>query len=398
LVSEQGGASSHAAIIARTHNLAYVAGVEDATSCCKPGHVLIVDGIVGEVIVDPDATAVETYEQRAAAHRERWHASLATARTPCVMTDGTRIRMTSNIDVLEEISIALKCGAEGIGLFRTECLYLDRDDLPSEEEQYQDASITIRAMGGRLVTFRTLDLGGDKLPMGLHVAPGPNPALGLRGIRLMRTRCDILRQQLRALYRASAHGPLRIMFPLIAGVDEFLRARTLCDEVKAELLREGVKIGAAIPVGAMVETPAAALMADRLLVRADFLSLGTNDLVQYTLAADRDNKDVAHLYRPHNPAVLRLLKSVMDAACSVGKPISLCGDMAGDPQLAVLLVGLGLRELSVSPSELPPVKVELMKLGSQDAERIAAQALSLDTSDEVERLLDDVIPLTRGVR
>jgi hypothetical protein len=210
-------------------------------------------------------------------------------------------------------------------------LYLDRSDLPSEEEEYQDAVTTIRGLGGRLVTFRTLDLGGDKLPLGVRIAPGPNPALGLRGIRLLATVVDVLRGQLRALYRASAHGPSDIMFRLSRASRQFVRARLLCDEVN-ELLPK-VSFGAGAH-RAMVETPAAALMADRLVARADFLSLGTNDLVQYTLAADRDNKDVAHLYLPQSPAVLRLLKFTADAACAVGKPISVCGDMASHPHPA----------------------------------------------------------------
>lgn len=393
LVSDQGGAWSHAAIIARANGLAYVAGVEGATIHCRPGDLLIVDGIGGEVVVEADSATVKTHERQAATYRERRRELPATAGAPCVMTDATRIRVMANVELLEEIPSVLECGAEAIGLFRTEFLYLDRDDLPSEEEQYQDAVTTLRALGGRLVTFRTLDLGGDKLSAGLRIAPGPNPALGLRGIRLMSTRCDVLRRQLRALYRASAHGPLCIMFPLISGVDEFVRARMLCDEVKAELLHEEETIGASIPIGAMVETPAAALMTDRLVARADFISLGTNDLVQYTLAADRENNDVAHLYRPQSPAVLRLLKWSADAACSVGKPISVCGDMASDPQLAVLLVGLGIRELSVSLAELPAVKMALTKLSSRDAEQIAAQALRLDTPDEVERLLNDRLPI-----
>jgi phosphotransferase system enzyme I (PtsI) len=392
LVSDQGGASSHAAIIAKANHLPYVAGVEGAMELCQPGERIIVDGIAGEIIVDPDLAAVDTYERRTAAHHERRRALLGTAQTPCVMTDGTRIRLTANIELLEELPAVIECGAEAIGLFRTEFLYLDRADLPSEEEEYQDAVTTIRGVGGRLVTFRTLDLGGDKLPLGVRIAPGPNPALGLRGIRLLATMEDVLRGQLRALYRASAHGPLRIMFPLISGVDEFVRARTLCDEVRSELVREGVELGAPVPIGAMVETPAAALMADRLVARADFLSLGTNDLVQYTLAADRDNKDVAHLYLPQSPAVLRLLKFTADAACAVGKPISVCGDMASDPQLAALLVGLGIRELSVAPSDLPAVKMALTKLGSRDTERIVIRAMGLDTAADVQRLLDEVLP------
>ena len=395
LVSDQGGASSHEAIIAKANDLPYVAGVVGAMAICRQGAPIIVDAIAGEVIVDPDSAAMVDYKRRATAYHDRRRALLTTVRTPCVTRDGSRILVSANIEFLDELPSVIECGADAVGLFRTEFLYLNRVDLPSEEQQYQDAATTIRALGGRLATFRTLDLGGDKLAPGMHTAPGPNPALGMRGIRLMATMEEVLRRQLRALYRASAHGPLRIMFPLISDIEEFTRARALCDEVKNELLREGTKLGAPIPIGAMVETPAAALMADRLVARADFLSIGTNDLVQYTLAVDRDNADVAHLYRPQSPAVLRLIKLSEDAASAMGKPISVCGDMATQRQLAVLLVGLGIRELSVPPVALPLVKATLREISAQDAARIAAEALKLDTANEVELLLHEMLPLMR---
>jgi phosphotransferase system enzyme I (PtsI) len=389
LVSEQGGAMSHAAITARANGITYVAGVKSATTHCKHGDRLIVDGTAGEVIIEADSATRNTYRQRAAKYVDSQRDLLATVKAPCIMRDGTRIRVMANVERLEDARKILGRGAEGIGLFRTEFLYLDGAGLPSEEEQYQDALSVIRVMGGRTATFRTLDFGGDKCIEGLDNEPGSNPALGMRGIRLMSTWPDVFRRQLRALYRASAHGPVRIMFPMVTGIDEFIRARALCDEVKTELLREGEAIDVSTRIGAMVETPAAALMTDRLAARADFMSLGTNDLAQYTLVADRDSKEVAHLYRPQSPAVLRLLQWSTNAARAAGKPMAVCGDMASDPRFAVLLIGMGVRELSCAIDTLPTVKAALALVDSRYAEQVAAQALELETSDEVDWLLDD---------
>jgi len=273
---------------------------------------------------------------------------------------------------------------------RTEFLYLDRTDLPSEAEQYADAISALRAADGIPVTFRTLDLGGDKLPAALRIATGANPALGMRSMRFSLERPDIFRTQLRALYRASSHAPMRLMLPLVSGVTELERAIVISDDVASALGRKGnitVGQGSRVPLGVMIETPSAALTADHLARRCDFLSLGTNDLMQYAFAADRDNDDVAYLYQPLHPAMLRLLKTVIDAARLVGVPLSICGDMASDPMLTWILVGLGLRELSMDPSSIPLVKSVVRGLRIAEAEALAAEALTLESEVQVGELV-----------
>jgi phosphotransferase system enzyme I (PtsI) len=272
-------------------------------------------------------------------------------------------------------------------LFRTELLYLDRPELPSEDEQFQDAVTVLTALGGRPATFRTLDIGGEKLPLGVAVPGGTNPTLGLRAIRFALRRPDIFRTQLRALYRASALGPLRIMFPLVSGISELDEAQRVCAEVAEELAGEGVAFDRKLPIGVMIETPSAALTTDHLAGSASFFSIGTNDLMQYTFAADRENEDVAHLYHPLHPAFLRLLKSAIDAANGAGKPISICGDMAGDPAFTWVLLGLGLRSLSMSPRLIPAVRSVISSSGLDEMEALAARALSLRSETAVEDLV-----------
>ena len=288
---------------------------------------------------------------------------------------------------LAGVSAAVAAGAESIGLFRTEFLYLERADLPSEQEQYQDAVSALRAAEGLPVTFRTLDLGGDKLPLAVKIPAGPNPALGIRSARFSLHRPDILKRQLRALYRASAVGPLRYMFPLVSGVKELARLRQVCDEVRAELGDEKVAHDPATPLGVMIETPSAALTADHLARHCDFLSVGTNDLIQYAFAADRENDDVAHLHQPLHPAVLRTLKSLVDMARAAGAPISICGDMAGDPFLTWILIGLGFRELSMDRDRIPLVKAVVRGSSVAEAEALVREALALEDEGQVGELL-----------
>src|SRR5438270_366331 len=277
--------------------------------------------------------------------------------------------------------------AEAVGLFRTEFLYLDRPELPSEEEQFQDAVAVLAALGGRPATFRTLDIGGEKLPLAAAMPRGANPSLGVRAIRFSFLRPDIFRTQLRALYRASAVGPLRIMFPLVSGISELDEAQRLCAETAEELAREGVAFDRNLPIGVMIETPSAALSTDHLAKSSSFFSIGTNDLIQYTFAADRENEDVAHLYHPLHPAVLRLLKSAIDGANGAGKPIAICGDMAGDPAFTWVLLGLGLRSLSMSPRLIPAVKSIISASRLDEMETLVAQALTLRTETAVEDLV-----------
>ncbi|HSZ82710.1 MAG TPA: phosphoenolpyruvate--protein phosphotransferase [Polyangia bacterium] len=382
IVSEGGGATSHAAIMSRAFGFPYVVGIKKLGEKVRSGSILIVDGTHGEVIIDPDEACLRTYRLRAEADRARAKVLGATRALPSVTTDGVAIHLSANVESLDGLKAAVDAGAESIGLFRTEFLYLERPDLPTEEEQYQDALAALRAAAGMPVTFRTLDLGGDKLPLAVKMSTGPNPALGVRSIRFSLRHPDILRPQLRALYRAASEGPLRLMFPLVSGLTELRQLRAVCDEVRAELGKAGTTHDATAALGVMIETPSAALTADHLARHCDFLSVGTNDLIQYAFAADRENEEVAYLYQPLHPAVLRMLKAVVDGARAGNVSVSLCGDIAGDPSLTLILIGLGLRELSMDPDRIPLVKAVVRGSSLAEAEELAAQALALD--DEVE--------------
>jgi len=274
-----------------------------------------------------------------------------------------------------------------VGLFRTEFLYLERPDLPTEYEQHLHAVAALKSMQGRTITFRTLDLGGDKLPASVRIPSGTNPAMGLRSIRYSLHRVDLFRTQLRALYRAAAIGPMQILFPLISGVAELRAAKQLCVEVCNELAREGVPHDPKVPIGVMVETPSAALIADLLAAECDFLSIGTNDLIQYALAADRDDEHVGYLYHPLHPAILRALKQIVLGANKVGKPVAMCGDMAGDPMLAWILLGLGLRNFSMAPRQIPVLRSIVRATDLFDAERMLAQAMAMSTETEIEAMV-----------
>jgi phosphotransferase system enzyme I (PtsI) len=385
--AERGGKTSHASIILRTLEIPFVVGVRGLRTAVHPGDRLVVDGSLGEVIVNPDDDTIALYEKRRDRERSRLQALKSRGTGPVVTRDGVRIEVSANIEALSEVSAALEFGAEAVGLFRTEFLYLDRPELPSEQEQFQDAVAVLAALGGRPATFRTLDIGGEKLPLAAAMPGGANPSLGVRAIRFSFLRPDIFRTQLRALYRASAVGPLRIMFPLVAGISELDEAQRLCAETAKELAREGAAFDRDMPIGVMIETPSAALSIDHLAESSSFFSIGTNDLIQYTFAADRENEDVAHLYHPLHPAVLRLLKSAIDGANGAHKPISICGDMAGDPAFTWVLLGLGLRSLSMSPRLIPAVRSVISASRIDEMEALVEQALTLRSETAVEDLV-----------
>ena len=391
IVTEHGGKTSHAAIVARALELPYVVGVKQLAGRVVPGAVVIVDGARGDVVIDPSAEVLQTYRARATAERLRDTQLLAEKDLPALTTDGVGIHLSANIESLLGVASVTASGAEGIGLFRTEFLYLERPDLPTEDEQYRDALSVLNAVGGLPVTFRTLDLGGDKLPSAFRMPEGPNPALGVRSIRFSLERPDIFRTQLRALYRASASGPVRLMLPLVTGPDELRRALAICASVRAGLAAEGVAHDPGVPLGIMLETPSAAVTADLLARDVGFFSIGTNDLIQYAFAADRENDYVAHLRHPLQPAVLRFLKQMIDAAVHAGIPISICGDMAGDPSLTWLLLGLGLRDLSMDPHSIPMVKAIIRRSSLADAQALAAAALKSGSEQETARLIQDAM-------
>ena len=385
--TDGGGRTSHTAIVARALGLPYVVGVEGLTHRVWSGMTVVVDGYRGEVIIDPDEDALRRYKERAAVHRRRAQRLGAMRDQPSETLDGTAVHLAANIEMLEEIPIAIDLGANSVGLFRTEFLYLERPELPTEEEQFSHALAAVKNVGGRPVTFRTLDLAGDKMPVSVRLPTSTNPALGLRSIRFSLNRQDIFRTQLRALYRASAFGPVKILFPLISGVAELRAAKRLCAEVCDDLKREKIRHSSKVPIGIMVETPSAAFIADLLAEECDFLSIGTNDLIQYSLAASREDEHVGYLYHPMHPAILRALRQIVAGAASAQRPLAMCGDMAGDPMSVWVLLGLGLRNFSMAPRQIPVVKSIIRATRLDEAERLAEKALEMRTETETEALV-----------
>jgi phosphotransferase system enzyme I (PtsI) len=386
--TEGGGKTSHAALVARALGLPLVAGVQDFIKHIRTGMTVIVDGGRGEVILEPDSGIQERFADRAARDLVQTERLAKAREAPATTLDNVRIQLAANVELLEEIPVSVDLGADAVGLFRTEFLYLERSTLPTEEEQYQHAVAALRAMDGRSVVFRTLDLGGDKLPTAVRIPAGNNPALGLRSIRYSLWRRDLFRSQLRAFYRAAAVGPLRIMFPLISGVGEMRIVREVCASVCGELAHEGLEHDRNVPLGAMIETPSAAITADLLCAECEFLSIGTNDLIQYSLAADRQDEHVGYLYHPLHPAILRSIKAVVVAANQCGKPVAMCGDMAGDPRFSWVLLGLGLRSLSMAPRQIPIVKSIIRSTRLGEAEKLTEEVMGLRTEDEIEEVVN----------
>ncbi len=382
VVTEEGGPAGHMAILARALRLPAVVGAHGALAAVCEGDLLVVDGASGEVIVRPDEEAAAAFRGRLA-EQHLAHARLTGLRNlPAVTLDGFRIELAANIATPAEVDGALEAGAESVGVFRTEYLYVNRAEPPSEGEQFEAYRGVLARMAPRRVIIRTIDLGGDKPAAGWDLAAEPNPALGLRGIRFALAREPLFRTQLRALVRASSAGNLAVMLPMIADLAEVRRARRMLDAVREEL-----GVSAPVSLGVMVETPAAALLASELAAETDFLSIGTNDLTQYVLAADRMNPAVAELYDPFHPAVLRLLRAVSEAARRHGKWAGVCGEMGGDPLAAPLLVGLAMAELSMAPAAIPAVKDAIRRTRKSDAEALAAEALALASAAGVRERL-----------
>jgi phosphotransferase system enzyme I (PtsI) len=388
LVTDFGSKTSHTAILARALEVPCVVGAGQASEIAKAGDVIAVNGHTGEVLISPDAEEILRFETARDEARLRESELLEERDLPAITTDGRRTNLYANIEFPEEVPSVLAHGGEGVGLYRTEFLYLNREELPSEEEHYRAYSGILTAMAPRPVVIRTLDLGGDKLPIG-HRSHEPNPALGLRAIRFTLKHPQLFRTQIRALLRASVSGELRIMLPMIAAVGELREAKSQIESIRAELVREGVQMAPKIPVGIMLETPAAALAADRLAKECDFFSIGTNDLIQYSLAIDRGNRDVAYLYRPLHLGVLRLIQAAVDGARQSGIECAMCGEMAGDPLYALVLLALGLDTLSVNPSDIPPVKRVLRSAELADAKRLLEAAMAFSAHDEIERYVFD---------
>ena len=394
LATDAGGTTSHTAIIARAHEIPAVVGLEDITDVVGNGDLLIVDGTEGVVIVNPDPGVVARYRDRQRKEAAADAALLVDADLPAVTTDGSQIKLSANIDHSDEISSALAHGAEGIGLYRTEYLFMEGDQLPSEKDHYDHAVGVLELMGDREVTFRTFDLGGDKIARFLtdHWSEA-NPALGLRSIRLCLSRSlrPAFVAQLRGLLRASVHGPLRLMFPMISGVSELDQVLELLAEVRAALDREGFEYDRQVPIGIMVEMPSAAMVADHLATKVDFFSIGTNDLIQYTLAVDRVNEHVSYLYKPHHPALLRLLGRIIAAGQAAGISVSLCGEIGGDPSVVPVLLGLGLDRLSMYGVAIPEVKRVIRNCDLGRLRRLASEVLDMPTAEQIKRAVQEAV-------
>ena len=387
VATETGGRTSHSAIMARSLEIPAVVGVENICAHVRDQDTVILDGLEGLVILTPDREILGHYHARKQHLEYVGRALHKLGSLPAETQDGYRVRVTANIEFPAELPQAKTHGAEGIGLYRSEFLYLNRHDLPAEEEHFDVYRAVAAEMHPRPTIIRTLDFGGDKLASAIHLATEENPSLGLRAIRLCLHRPELFRGQLRAILRASAFGPLRIMYPMISGVAEVRAANALLDEAKAELTKAGVPFDPEIQVGAMIEIPSAAVIADLLAREVDFFSVGTNDLIQYALAIDRINEQVAYLYEPLHPAVLRMLRTVVSAAHDEGIWVSMCGEMAGDPLYSLLLVGLGFDELSMTPASIPLVKRMVRSITYGQAADLAHRLFGCATAQEVERLL-----------
>jgi phosphotransferase system enzyme I (PtsI) len=380
--ADAGGRASHAVILAHSLGLPAVVGLRNATRVVGEGDLLVVDGRAGRVLVRPPDAAVLAYVERARAERRRACALLRGADLPAETRDGRPVALRANIESTEEVAGLRRHGAQGVGLFRTEFLFLNRPEAPGEAEQERQYRTVLAGVAPQPATIRTVDLGGDKLPAAGSRRSEANPALGLRGVRLARVRGGVYDVQLRALLRASPAGRLRILLPLVSGVEEVVALRERLADLRSGLEAEGCPV-AALELGVVVETPAAAALIDLLAPEVEFFSIGTNDLTQYTLAVDRDNEAVGYLYDAGHPAVLRAIRAAVEVARAAGRPIGVCGEMAGDPLYTLVLVGLGVTELSMNAASIPLAKRILRATEWPDARALAGEVLGLRTAAEV---------------
>lgn len=397
-VTERGGRFSHAAILARSTGTPAVTGVAQPAQHIRTGDHLIVDAVAGVVFVNPDRAVRDEYDRLEAEIRAYRAEQGREADAPSVTLDGTAIPLLANVNKLSDTEAALLYRAEGIGLFRTEFGFAVRSAFPSEEEQFHALNRAAERFHARKVVFRMLDLGGDKDVPYFPTPAARNPSLAPRGIRLLLRHPEVMKPQLRAFLRVSAEHPVSILLPVVSGLEEIREARAAIRQVQAELAAEGKRSGQAVPVGAMIEVPSAALLASSLAREADFFSLGTNDLVQYLLAADREDEASDAWYQPLHPAVLRLIRSLAEAAGAAGRPLTLCGDMGGNPAYAELLVGLGLREFSVVPGALPGLRSTVRRMRLDAAAELARRALELESAAEVEALVANGASEVEGTR
>lgn len=382
-ITDIGGRTSHSAIMARSLEIPAVVGAGVATTTIQDGDTIIVDGLTGQVLVNPSADVIADYQEKAQKYRVQQAEWSTLVNEQTVSKDGAHVELAANIGSPNDLDGVLRHGAEGIGLYRTEFLYMGRENLPSEEEQFTAYKTVLEGMKGKPVVIRTLDIGGDKHLPYLPLQEEMNPFLGHRAIRLCLDQQELFRTQLRALLRASVYGNLKIMFPMIATIQEFRAAKAILLEEKEKLIAGGIAVGSSIEVGMMVEIPSTAVMADIFAKEVDFFSIGTNDLIQYTMAADRMNEKVSYLYQPYNPAILRLIQMVIKAAHQEQKWVGMCGEMAGDEHAVPLLLGLGLDEFSMSATSILKTRALLKQLSVPEMQTLATEALQLATAEEV---------------
>ncbi|PBF07139.1 phosphoenolpyruvate--protein phosphotransferase [Clostridioides difficile] len=387
-LTDIGGRTSHTAIMSRTLEIAAIVGLNDITSKVKDGDFVVFNGDTGEVIVNPDEETINKYTELKAKYEDERKALQLLKGKPSVTLDGKHVELAGNIGTPNDIEGLIKNDAEGVGLYRTEFLYMDRDSFPTEEIQYEAYKAVLEGMDGKPIVIRTLDIGGDKELSYLSMEPEMNPFLGYRAIRLCLDRKDIFKTQLRALYRASVHGRLRIMFPMISSLEELLQAKEVVKEVLTELDSEGVAYAKDVEIGMMIEVPSAAVISDVLAKHVDFFSIGTNDLIQYTCAVDRMNQKISYLYNQFNPAVLRLIKTVIDNAHKEGKWAGMCGESAGDQKMIPILLGMGLDEFSMSPISILPARKLITSVKESDMKKLADDVLNMGTAEEIKSYIE----------
>ncbi len=392
-ITEIGGKTAHSAIMARTLEIPAVVGVEGITSKVEDGDIVIFDGDEGEVIIRPEEKKLEEYKnkkEKFESFRKRLE-ELKGAKS--VTKDGIEVELVANIGTPKDVDGILRNDAVGVGLYRTEFLYMDRDQLPTEEEQFEAYKEVAERLEGKPVVIRTLDIGGDKELPYLELPKEMNPFLGYRAIRLCLDRTDIFKPQLRALLRASTHGDIKIMFPMISSIEELRQAKAVLEEVKEDLRKENIKFNEEIEVGIMVEIPAVAVLSDQFAKEVDFFSIGTNDLIQYTTAVDRGNRQISHLYNQFHPALLTLVKTVIENGHKAGIWVGMCGEVAGDPKLIPILIGMGLEEFSMSPISILKARWIIKNITQQEMKEMAEKVINLPTAEEVEKFIDDNIKI-----
>ena len=381
--TDSGSRTSHTAIVARSIGIPAVVGLENITRVVRTNQIIIIDGSSGVVILDPDPEILHRYEEKKRLYSEAHTECMKFAPLPAVTKDGFRVEVGCNIEFIEEIPSAITCGAEGIGLYRTEFLYINREQLPTEEEHFANYRRVVGMDGLDWSTIRTFDLGGDKFFSDAKLAKEMNPQMGLRAIRFCLKEVDLFKVQLRAILRASALGKTRVLFPMISSVEEIREAKRIFFGVRDDLVREGIPVGADIEIGAMIEVPSAALMAEALAAEVDFFSIGTNDLIQYVLAIDRINERVSYLYEPLHPAVLKMIKHTVDVGHKMGIRVAMCGEMAGDPVYTKILLGLELDELSMNPIAIPKMKMFIQGCTLRESKKLLREVMKMSTAAEI---------------